>query len=221
MRSRYISMQNFRPFSPFVHQQMPGNLSGRTDGGRTDGQTDGHAAKRSRLVGWTDRPMYRWEEGISGFGRTDGRTDGQPENIMPPAPKGGCIIIWLTYILNIRVALMVPRWMAQDHTDDTSMLFLVIGAVRPLQWRDNGHDGISNHQPHHCLLNRLFRRRSKKTSKLRVTGHLCGEFTGHWWIIRTNGKLRRKYFHLMTSSCTYLTWYSIMLAQYLLVVWCH
>ena len=28
----------------------------------------------------------------------------------------------------------------------------------------------SNHQPHHCLLNRLFRRRSKKTSKLRVTG---------------------------------------------------
>ena len=30
----------------------------------------------------------------------------------------------------------------------------------------------SNHQPHDCLLNRLFRCRSKKTSKLRVTG-LC------------------------------------------------
>ena len=41
-----------------------------------------------------------------------------------------------------------------------------------LQWCHNGRDGISNHQPHHCLLNRLFRRRSKKTSKLRVTG-LC------------------------------------------------
>ena len=27
---------------------------------------------------------------------------------------------------------------------------------RPLQWRHNGHDGVSNHQPHHCLLNRLF-----------------------------------------------------------------
>ena len=26
-------------------------------------------------------------------------------------------------------------------------------------------DGISNHQPHECLRNRLFRRRSKKTSK--------------------------------------------------------
>ena len=41
-----------------------------------------------------------------------------------------------------------------------------------LHWRHNDHDGVSNHQPHGCLLNRLFRRRSKKTSKLRVTG-LC------------------------------------------------
>ena len=42
----------------------------------------------------------------------------------------------------------------------------------PLQWRHNGLDSVSNHQPHHCLLSRLFGRRSKKTSKLRVTG-LC------------------------------------------------
>ena len=32
----------------------------------------------------------------------------------------------------------------------------------PLQWRHNGRGSVSNHQPHHCLLNRLFRRRSKK-----------------------------------------------------------
>ena len=50
--------------------------------------------------------------------------------------------------------------------------------VISLHWRHNDHDGVSNHQPHGCLLNRLFRRRSKKTSKLRVTGPLCGEFTG-------------------------------------------
>ena len=43
-----------------------------------------------------------------------------------------------------------------------------------LQWRHNGCDGVSNHQPHRCLLNRLFRRRSKKTSKLRVTGLCAG-----------------------------------------------
>ena len=42
------------------------------------------------------------------------------------------------------------------------------------EWRHNGCDGVSNHQPHHCLLNRLFRRRSKKTSKLRVTGLCAG-----------------------------------------------
>ena len=41
-----------------------------------------------------------------------------------------------------------------------------------LHWRHNDHDCISNHQPHGCLLNRLFRRRSNKTSKLCVTG-LC------------------------------------------------
>ena len=43
-----------------------------------------------------------------------------------------------------------------------------------LQWRHNGPDSVWNHQPHHCLLKRLFRRRSKKTSKLRVTGLFAG-----------------------------------------------
>ena len=46
-----------------------------------------------------------------------------------------------------------------------------------LWWRHNRHGSVSNHQPHDCLLNRLFRRRSKKTSKLRVTG-LCGIHRG-------------------------------------------
>ena len=44
--------------------------------------------------------------------------------------------------------------------------------VNSLQWRNNERHGVSNHQPHECLLNRLFKRKSKKTSKLRVTG-LC------------------------------------------------
>ena len=57
--------------------------------------------------------------------------------------------------------------------------------VITLQWRHNGRDVVSNHQPHHCLLNRLFRRlgcllkhlfrrRLKKTSKCRVTGLCAG-----------------------------------------------
>ena len=43
-----------------------------------------------------------------------------------------------------------------------------------LQWRHNGRDYVSNHQPHDCLLNCLFRRRSNKASKLRVTGLCAG-----------------------------------------------
>ena len=47
-----------------------------------------------------------------------------------------------------------------------------------LRWRRNGHDGVANHQPHHCLLNRLFGCRSKKASKLRVTGLCVGNSPG-------------------------------------------
>ena len=47
-----------------------------------------------------------------------------------------------------------------------------------LHWRHNDYDGVSNHQPHGCLLHRLFRRRSKKTSKLRVTSLCVGNSTG-------------------------------------------
>ena len=47
-----------------------------------------------------------------------------------------------------------------------------------LQWRHNGRDSVSNHQSHHHFLNRLFRCRSKKTSKLRVTGLCAGNSPG-------------------------------------------
>ena len=43
-----------------------------------------------------------------------------------------------------------------------------------LKWRHNDRDGVSNHQPHDCLLNGLFRRKSTKTSELRITGFVKG-----------------------------------------------
>ena len=46
------------------------------------------------------------------------------------------------------------------------------------KWRRNERDGVSNHQPHDCLLNRLSRRRSKKTSKLHVNGLCAGNSPG-------------------------------------------
>ena len=47
-----------------------------------------------------------------------------------------------------------------------------------LRWRHNDHAGVSDHQPHGCLLNRLFRRKSKKTAKLRVAGICAGNSPG-------------------------------------------
>ena len=47
-----------------------------------------------------------------------------------------------------------------------------------LRWRHNGRESVSNHQHHDCLLNRLFRLRSKKTSKLCVTGLCAGNSPG-------------------------------------------
>ena len=44
-------------------------------------------------------------------------------------------------------------------------------------WSDDDHDSVSNHQPHGCLLNRLFRQIKEK---IKAPRHwpLCGEFTG-------------------------------------------
>ena len=66
-------------------------------------------------------------------------------------------------------------------------------ATMTLRWRHNRRDSVSNHQPQHCLPNRLFRRRSKKTSKLRVTG-LCAGNSPVSWIPRTKAS------DVMTSS---------------------
>ena len=88
-----------------------------------------------------------------------------------------------------------------------------------LQWRHNGHNSVSNYQPHDCLLNRLFRRRSKKTSKLRANG-LCagnssaiGEFhaqmasnaenVSNWWRHHecNNGNINTMHFKAACLFC--------------------
>ena len=63
-----------------------------------------------------------------------------------------------------------------------AVLYLAISSLvvtlLSLRWRHNDHAGVSNHQPHGCLLNRLFRLKSKITSKLRVTGLCAGNSPG-------------------------------------------
>ena len=77
-----------------------------------------------------------------------------------------------------------------------------------LHWRHNERGGVSNHQPYDCLLSCSFRRRTKKTSKLRVTG-LCVRI--HRGPVNSPHKrpvTRGKCFHLRTSSCCvhYVQW---------------
>ena len=60
------------------------------------------------------------------------------------------------------------RWKRSSWKTGTRLSYIA------LRWRHNEWDGVSNHQPHDCLLNRLSGRRSKKTSKPRVTGLCAG-----------------------------------------------
>ena len=52
-----------------------------------------------------------------------------------------------------------------------------------LQWRHNERDGVTKHQPHYCLLIRLFKGRPKKISKLRVTCICEGNYAENVYIL--------------------------------------
>ena len=69
-------------------------------------------------------------------------------------------------------------WLYPGHPGVMIVQSHLVNLDKPLRWRHNDHAGVSNHQPHGCLLNRSFRRKSKKTSKLRVTGLCAGNSPG-------------------------------------------
>ena len=64
------------------------------------------------------------------------------------------------------LAAVDPSWMTM------ASLWTLRCNKGTLQWRHDERDGVSSYRRLDCLLNHLFRRRSNKTSKLRVTG-LC------------------------------------------------
>ena len=101
-------------------------------------------------------------------------------------------IIIMTFIIIISITIIISSTNSSNNNingsrDGSSTIFIkgmifitidIYNIAIPLRWRHNDHAGVSNHQPHGCLLNRLFRRRSKKTSKLRVTGLCAGHSPG-------------------------------------------
>ena len=62
----------------------------------------------------------------------------------------------------------------------TEKIYVAQKPCPPLQWRHNERDGVSNHQPHDCLLNRLFKTQIKETSKLRLTGQAFARGIHRW-----------------------------------------
>ena len=95
-------------------------------------------------------------------------------------------------------------------------ILMLYDIVLTLQWRHNDHDGVSNHQPHGCLLNRLFGHRSKKTSKFRVTG-LCvgnspetGEFPAQMASNAENVSIRWRHHELKAWACFASLQYNIV-----------
>ena len=59
--------------------------------------------------------------------------------------------------------------------------------TQTLQWRHNGRDGVSNYQPHDCLLDRILAQ-IKENIKAPRDWPLCGEFTSGRWIPRIKGQ---------------------------------
>ena len=96
-------------------------------------------------------------------------------------------IIWRRIYPIDTYSIIIPIWLEQK--EDPAVYFTGTAALirwiapltmkhlgtilmKTLQWRHNERDGLSNHQCRVCILNSLFLCRSKKTSKLCVTG-LC------------------------------------------------
>ena len=87
-------------------------------------------------------------------------------NLLPSRITHCCVLLWFItkdlYLCPPGFATLLNKQPKQN------------GHKATLLWRHNEPDGVSNHQPHDCLLNRLFGHRSKKTSKLHVTGLCAG-----------------------------------------------
>ena len=94
-----------------------------------------------------------------------------------------CTELWVTKALSVNFSVMeiyditklhIEFFISRSYQADVAAAYQVV----TLGWRHNGRDGISNHQPHDCLPNRSFGHRSKKTSKLHLTGLCAGNPRG-------------------------------------------
>ena len=86
---------------------------------------------------------------------------------------------WFMLLIRSQVVL----WRADNvYHGLVGLKYWVWNCFIALQWRHNERDGIAYDQPHDCLLNHLFRRRSKKTSNSASLAFVKGI---HWWPVNS------------------------------------
>ena len=82
---------------------------------------------------------------------------------------------WSAYLLEINAKdLWLDTFVLLMNINEFSIFLDTSYGEEPLQWRHNERDGVSNYPCLRCFLRCGIRRRSKKTSKFRVTGLYAG-----------------------------------------------
>ena len=91
----------------------------------------------------------------------------------------------ILFVLNLVEIITMPAKItcnSKTNMASYNIAMIPLPMILTLQWRHKELGGVWNHQPHDCLLTYSFRRRSSKTSKLRVTG-ICEGISpvSIWW----------------------------------------
>ena len=107
----------------------------------------------------------------------------------------------------------------------TLVVWILLRCILSLQWRHNERDDVSNHQPHDCILNRVFRRRPKKTAKLRVTGFCEGNspVTGEFPTQRASNTENVSIWwrHYATNYCKHQDYIGLIVEHFRQTILCH
>ena len=103
---------------------------------------------------------------------------------------------------SLRVTIQAGRWYTMGcFTALDQQRNCCFACIYPaLQERHNGRHGVSDRQPHHCLLNRIFKAQIKENIKVPRHWPLWGEFTGDRWGIRTTDQFHHG--HCYTAVCS-------------------
>ena len=71
------------------------------------------------------------------------------------------------------IGIYYEHWLCQCNVMCSMQIYITI------QWYHNGRDGISNHQTHDCLLNRLLRHKHQSSASLAFVKGI------HWWPVNS------------------------------------